>query len=57
MVTGVLSALLQSGFEVDSSLISVRCALVFVCFLKFSLKIQNYSLIVLGSFFNMTSNS
>ena len=30
MVTGALSALLQSGFEVDSSLMNVRCALVFL---------------------------
>ena len=57
MVTGALSALLQSGFEVDSSLMNVRCALVFVCFLRSSLKIPNYSLIGFGSFLNKTSNS
>ena len=50
MVTGALSALLQSGFEVDSSLMNVHCAFVFVCFLKFSLKIPNYSSIGFGSF-------
>ena len=50
MVTVALSTLLQSGFEVDSSLINVRCALVFVCFHKFSLKIPNYSSIGFGSF-------
>ena len=50
MVTGALSALLQSGFEVDSSLMNVHCAFVFVCFLKFSLKISNYSSIGFGSF-------
>ena len=49
MVTGALSALLQSGFEVDSSLMNVHCAFV-VCFLKFSLKIPNYSSIGFGSF-------
>ena len=49
MVTGALSTLLQSGFEVDSSLMNVHCAFVFVCFLKFSLKIPNHFSIGFGS--------